>query len=43
MPVGSVWQVFIPQEQAYGERGYYNIPPYSALEFTMELVDVVEP
>mgnify|MGYP002624751420 CR=1 FL=1 len=42
MSVGSKWQLFVPQEQAYGERGAARIPPFSALEFTLELVDVIE-
>ncbi|MCR5077203.1 MAG: FKBP-type peptidyl-prolyl cis-trans isomerase [Prevotella sp.] len=38
MPVGSKWEVYIPQELAYGERGAgRDIAPYSALIFTLEL------
>ncbi len=41
MPVGSKWELFIPQELAYGERGAGgDIPPYSALVFTLELVGI---
>lgn len=40
MPVGSKWQLFIPQELAYGERQAGNIPPYSALIFDVELVAI---
>jgi FKBP-type peptidyl-prolyl cis-trans isomerase FklB len=40
MPVGSKWQLFIPQELAYGERQAGNIPPYSALIFDVELVEI---
>jgi FKBP-type peptidyl-prolyl cis-trans isomerase FklB len=41
MPVGSKWELYIPQELAYGERGAgANIPPYSALIFTLELVGI---
>lgn len=41
MPVGSKWELYIPQNLAYGERQAGQIPPYSALIFTVELVDVV--
>jgi FKBP-type peptidyl-prolyl cis-trans isomerase FklB len=40
MPKGSKWELYIPQELAYGERGAGQmIPPYSPLVFTVELVD----
>ena len=41
MPVGSKWQVYIPQELAYGERETGSIKPFSALEFDIELVKIV--
>ena len=41
MPVGSKWQLYIPQELAYGERNMGNIKPYSALIFDVELVGIV--
>lgn len=38
MPVGSKWEIYIPQELAYGARGAGDdIAPYSALIFTLEL------
>lgn len=40
MPVGSKWELYIPQELAYGDRKAGNISPYSALVFTVELVSV---
>lgn len=40
MPEGSVWEVYIPQELAYGERAAGKIKPYSALVFKIELVKV---
>lgn len=40
MPVGSKWELYIPQELAYGDRQSGQIPPYSALIFTVELVDI---
>ena len=43
MPVGSKWQLYIPQELAYGERGAgEDIKPYSALIFDVELVDIIK-
>lgn len=42
MPVGSKWQLYIPQELAYGERGVgETIPPYSTLIFDVELLDIL--
>lgn len=40
MPVGSVWEVYIPQELAYGEREAGQIKPYSPLIFKIELISV---
>ena len=40
MPAGSVWEVYIPQEMAYGERAQRNIDPFSALIFKIELIEV---
>lgn len=40
MPVGSKWQIFIPQELAYGERNAGQIKPFSALIFDVELVGI---
>lgn len=40
MPVGSKWELYIPQELAYGERKAGSIDPYSALIFTVEMVSV---
>ena len=40
MPIGSKWQLFIPQELGYGERQAGQIPPYSTLIFDVELVGI---
>ncbi|WP_308226501.1 FKBP-type peptidyl-prolyl cis-trans isomerase [uncultured Prevotella sp.] len=40
MPVGSVWEVYIPQELAYGDREQGQIKPYSPLVFKIELISV---
>ena len=40
MPVGSVWEVYIPQELAYGERSTGQLKPFSALVFKIELVGI---
>ena len=41
MPAGSVWEVYIPQELAYGERqAGALIKPFSALIFKIELLEV---
>lgn len=42
MPVGSTWEVCIPQELAYGNRQQGDIKPFSALVFTVELIDIVK-
>jgi len=42
MPVGSKWQLFIPQELAYGEYGNRGIEPGSTLIFTVELLEIVK-
>lgn len=42
MPVGSKWELYIPQELAYGAREAGKIPPFSMLIFTVELLDIVE-
>lgn len=42
MPVGSKWEVYIPYDQAYGEGGAGPIKGYSALTFTIELLNIVE-
>lgn len=43
MPVGSKWQLFIPQELAYGNRNMGEIKPFSTLIFDVELVDIDRP
>ena len=40
MPAGSIWEVYIPQDKAYGSRDAGNIKPFSALIFKIELIEV---
>lgn len=40
MPAGSVWEVYIPQNLAYGDREQGDIKPFSVLIFKIELVSV---
>ena len=42
MPVGSEWEIYIPQDLAYGERGSMGIKPYSALIFKIKMLDIVK-
>jgi len=41
MGVGSKYKFYIPSELGYGPNGMGPIPPYSALVFTVELLDIV--
>lgn len=42
MPIGSKWRLYIPHDLAYGAQGAgASIPPYSALVFDVELLDIV--
>ena len=43
MPVGSKWQLYIPQELAYGSRATGDIPPFSVLIFDVEVVEIEAP
>ena len=43
MPVGSQWQLFVPPELAYGERGARRaIGPHATLVFEVELLAIEE-
>jgi FKBP-type peptidyl-prolyl cis-trans isomerase len=49
MPVGSKYKFYVPQDLAYGIKGSkdrmtgtYNIPPFSALIFEVELLKIEE-
>ena len=43
MKAGSKWQLFMPSELAYGERGRPGIQPNTVLIFEMELVSAEHP
>ena len=40
MPVGSKWELYIPQELAYGARESGQIKPFSTLVFEVELIGI---
>ena len=40
MPVGSKWELYIPQELAYGSRESGQIKPFSTVIFEVELVGI---
>ena len=40
MPVGSKWELYIPQELAYGSRESGQIKPFSTLIYEVELVGI---
>ena len=40
MPVGSKWELYIPQDLAYGSQDTGTIPPFSTLIFEVELLSI---
>ena len=41
MPVGSKYKLYIPYQLGYKDKGAgSSIPPYAALIFTVELLDI---
>ena len=42
MKVGGKWELYVPHDLAYGERGRPGIPGYSTLVFEIELLSIVE-
>ena len=43
MPVGSKWIIYLPSDQAYGQRGGGPIGPNETLIFEVELLEIVKP
>lgn len=42
MPVGSKWELYVPSDLGYGDRGTPSIPPGSTLIFELELLELKE-
>lgn len=42
MKVGSTWQIFVPPELGFGERGNPPVGPNEALMFDLKLVEIVQ-
>jgi FKBP-type peptidyl-prolyl cis-trans isomerase FklB len=42
MPMGSEWEIYIPQELAYGSQKAGQIMPYSALAFKIKTYEIVK-
>ena len=42
LPVGTKCKAYLPWQLAYGERGNYKVPPYSALVYDIEIVKIVK-
>ena len=40
MPIGSKWELYIPQELAYGSQDTGTSPPFSTLIFEVELLSI---
>lgn len=40
MPVGSKWEIYVPQELGYGSRESGQIKPFSTLIFEIELLNI---
>lgn len=43
MKTGAFWQVFVPAEMAFGQRGNPPVGPNEALIFDLKLVEIIEP
>lgn len=42
MPIGSKWELYVPSNLAYGERGAGDqIPPHTTLVFQVELLEII--
>ena len=38
MPEGSVWELYVPSDMAYGDRGSPGIPPGTTIVYQLELI-----
>ena len=43
MKPGAKWQLFVPESQAYGERGMKRIPANTTMIFDVELISIEAP
>ncbi len=41
MHIGEVYEIYVPWELGYGDKGMGKIPPYSNLIFRLQLLDAV--
>lgn len=42
MKVGSTWQIFVPPELAFGQRGNPPVGPNEALMFDLKLIEIIQ-
>jgi len=42
MKQGSTWQIFVPPELAFGQRGNPPVGPNEALMFDLKLIEIIE-
>lgn len=42
LPVGTKCKLYLPWQQAYGSQGSDRVPPYSAIVYDLEIVNIVK-